>query len=166
MSSADRTLGFLYDPFDPPLGRSIAHENAVNALLQRFGPPTEVDSQVATDAGDPTVTAEFITWRFDGMTIRFKGSVDQERRWITALEISGGSARLKHGLGLGVTRSEFEEKLTPALFNRDPESLRFSSSNLDTTVVDFPGAQADATLIVDFDSEAHATKLTWTYHGD
>lgn len=166
MTSADRTLDFLYDPFDPPLGRSMAHEETMDALLQRFGSPTEVDNQVASDASDPTVTAEFITWHFDGMTVRFKGNVDQKHRWITEMEISGDSAQLKHGLGLGVTRSRFEEKLVPSLFNRDPESLRFSSANLDTSIVDFPGVQPDATLIVDFDSEAYATKLTWTYHGD
>lgn len=166
MSRADRTVDFLYDPFDPPLDRSIARGDAMERIRARFGEPSDIASEIAYGPNDPTVTAEYLTWSYEGLTIYMQGNVDQDSRWITKMELVSGGHALKYGLGLQVSRSEYEAKLVPALLNSDPHLLRFVSSFTDMSVPNSPSVYTGSVLIVDFDSHGNATKLTWQYGGD
>ncbi len=167
-SEADRTAEFLFDPYDPPINRSIAYEDAVEKLKERFGVPEKTTSEVAIDHRDPTVTAEFLVWYYDGLTIHLQGAVDEEGRWITQMELVGDNYHLKYGLGLKKHRRDFLGILRPDLLNNDDRRIRFSSEYWDSGVFAGQGfdVRTNSILVVEFDADGKATKLTWSYYAD
>ena len=167
-SEEDHTAEFLFDPFDPPVDRSIAYGDALAKVRARFGVPNEETREFARDSQDPTGTSEYMAWYYDGLTIQFEGASYQEGRWITQMELVGGDYSLKYGLGLKKHRRDFLSILEPALLNNDDRRIRFDSEYSNTGV--FEGQRISVStgsiLVVDFDAGGIATKMTWTYYAD
>jgi hypothetical protein len=162
-----RTTDFLYDPFDPPIDRSIVDDNALNKIRLRFGVPDRETSEIVIDHTDPTDPVEILVWYYDGLTIHLQGTADEETRWINQIELVGGDFPLKYGLGLNVDRNEFVTVLEPSLLNNNERRIRFDSSYVETGVVEGYEVRFGTlcVLVVEFDVEGKATKLTWNYYG-
>jgi hypothetical protein len=167
-NEADRTAEFLFDPFDPPIDRSIAYGDGLAKVRTRFGVPREETSKIARDSQDPTGTSEYLVFYYDGLTIQFEGASYQESRWITEMELVGGDYSLKYGLELKKHRRDFLSILEPSLLNNDEKRIRFDSEYSNTGVFDGQriSVSTGSILIVDFDADGMATKMTWTYYAD
>ena len=167
-SAAERTAEFLFDPFDPPIDRSIAHGNSLEKVSARFGAPREKTSKLGGSRSDPTSTGEYLVWQYDGLTFHMEGPTYQKGRWIEKIVLDGGDFRLKFALGLGSHRRDFIKVLEPALLNNDKLSMRFNSAYSDTGIFEgqIIGVSTNSILVVDFDTNGIATKMTWNYYAD
>lgn len=167
-SVSARTAVFLFDPFDPPIDRSIAYGNSLEKLKARFGTPREETSRLGGSRSDPGATGEYLVWYYDGLTFHIEGATYQKGRWIKKIVLDGGDYRLKFGLGLDSHRREFPAVLEPALLNNDERSIRFDSAYTDTGVFEgqLTSVSTNTILVVDFDTNGIATKMTWSYYAD
>lgn len=167
-SVASRTAEFLFDPFDPPIDRSIAYGNSLAKVRARFGEPQKETSREGKSRGDPMATGEYLVWNYDGLVFHIDGPTFQTGRWIEQIALDGGDYRLKFGLGLKSHRRDFLAVLEPALLNSDERSIRFVSGYTDYGSFDGQtiSVSTGTILVVDFDTNGLATKMTWNYYAD
>ena len=167
-SVAARTEEFLFDPFDPPIDRSIAYGNSLKKVRARFGAPREETSRVGRSRNDPTATGDYLVWYYDGLTFHIEGSSYQKGRWIEKIVLDGGDYPLKFGLGLKSHRRDFLAVLEAAKLNRDERSVRFNSAYTDFGIFEgqTTSVSTNTILVVDFDTNGIATKMTWNYYAD
>ena len=167
-SVASRTAEFLFDPFDPPIDRSIAYGNSLAKIRARFGEPQKETSREGRSRDDPTAIDEYLEWTYDGLVFHIEGPTYQNGRWIREFVLDGGDYRLKFGLRLRSHRRDFLAVLEPARLNSDERSIRFDSGYTDTGSFDGQtiSISTETILVVDFDTNGIAIKMTWQYYAD
>jgi len=166
-----RVVEFLYDPFDPPLTYSIVLGDAAARVLERFGKPRHEKSTIGSARGDPTEKSEYLTWEYDGMTVEMDGPVGESSRWISRVQLTGSSYKLKFGIRIGATRAEISsalnEKLPPSPV---PYLVTSQYSERRTDVPGHDGEQISVLtydeLTIEFDESDKAKRLVWRYYAD
>ena len=162
------TAEFLFDPFDRPINRSIADGNSLEKIRARFGAPQDATSRVGGSRVDPGAKDEYLVWYYDWLTFHINGPTYQKDRWIEKIVLDGGDYRLKFGLRLRGPRRDFLAVLEPARLNSDERSIRFDSAYTDTGLFEgqLTSVSTNTILVVDFDTNGIATKMTWNFYAD
>lgn len=165
-----RLPGFLFDPFEPPIARSLVHRDAYARVLERFGESDMRAVEGDASTRDPTVTAELMTLRYLGLTIILSGSSASSSWDIIGIELRSDDYRLKHGLRIGSTRAAIAAAL--GIEELSGRAMNVASEYTDFRT-DYPGREGERVgvhtydeLSISFDDAGRATEMIWKYYGD
>jgi hypothetical protein len=165
-----RVVAFVFDPFDPPIGRSLVLGDAEERVHHRFGEPQSINRTVSTDKRDPTVSVERVISRYPGLVVETVRNLDSGGSWIRQMELTDRRYALQFGIGIGVTRSalasalgvEIPERKEYAVSSRYAE-VRSDSLDPDGRPI---GVATGDSLTVVFDGADRIVKMVWSYYAD
>jgi hypothetical protein len=117
---------FAMDPFEEPIGHSLALGNAKQQIDERFGDPQKLETWKADDR---TGTGQLIFARFTypGLVLVVGEGDDQSRSWIESVELFEGHPSLKFGLGVGVSADTVATTFAPANSVRTAGAVRLAT---------------------------------------
>jgi hypothetical protein len=163
-------VAFLFDPFDPPIGRSLVLGDAEARVRDRFGEPQTVDRTVGTDKRDPTLTVERVISRYPGLVVETLRDLDSGRSWIQQMELTDRRYALQLGIGIGVSRSALASALGVEIPDRSEYIVgsRYSDVRSDRLDPDGRpvGVGTGAKLGVVFDDAGRIVRMVWSYFAD
>jgi hypothetical protein len=116
---------FLWDPFEPPLGRSMVLGDALEKIVCRFGEPLSTTTRPGYDHTGNTEPTERLL-RYDGLVIIVGVSENEAQSWIRSVEISSDDYGLKYGLKIGSSSNDVLDALAPSRFINTAEQLTMS----------------------------------------
>jgi hypothetical protein len=163
-------VAFLFDPFDPPIGRSLVLGDAEERVRDRFGEPHSIDRTTGTDDRDPTATVERVVSRYPGLVVETVRNLNFGGSWIRQVELTDQQYALKFGLGVGASRSALASALSVEIPARREYvvSSRYSevrSDHLDPLGRPVGVGTGDMLTVV-FDDADRVVKLIWKYYAD
>lgn len=121
-----RLQEFVFDPFDDPIGHSMVLMNAKTKIIERFGPPINVDSWELPDRTSDAVFP-INSLEYDGIVFVVGENEGQTGSWIQSIAITGDSHLLKFGLAIGSKRDDIIAALDPEYFLNTENQLRMTA---------------------------------------
>jgi len=159
---------FLFDPFDPPIGQSLAKSNAMERVLKRFGEPNDRYRPQSVRNPDPTVVIDATVLRYDGLAIEVHEIPARGESWITRMELTGNGYSIRFNLGIGSSRQAFRDALQSEPVREANDMLLISSgfSDQGEAAGERYSVYTNTELKIQFDERDRATRMVWTHYAD
>jgi len=123
-------------------------------IIKRFGSPVSTESLIKPDIQDPGLSYEYVTWKYDGITITTSTPLPSKsiKYWIEKIVLYGEDYLLLFGLRISEPKSKFVKELGKP-----------SKEINNTLYYDDVYYRRHVYLSINFDKNERAKEIIWIY---